>query len=89
MASSTPRAAERRRDSARVHSTGPSLALTAIVGTYTDPLRGEVEVVLESGRLVGIYGGYTGPVEHWHHDTFENESSGAGRHRPERRIRQG
>jgi CubicO group peptidase (beta-lactamase class C family) len=64
------RAAERRRDSARVRGTRPSLPLSAYAGTYTDLLRGDVEVRLENGRLAATYGGYTGPLEHWHHDTF-------------------
>lgn len=63
-------AAERRQDSARVRGTRPTLALSAYAGTYADSLLGQVEVRMEGNRLVARWGGYTGPLEHWHHDTF-------------------
>ncbi len=63
-------AAERRQDSARVRGTRPTLAPAAYAGTYADSLLGQVEVRMEGGRLVARWGGYSGPLEHWHHDTF-------------------
>ncbi|HEX8361760.1 MAG TPA: serine hydrolase [Longimicrobium sp.] len=65
------RAAELRRDSARISGTRPSLPLASYAGTYADSLRGDVTIRLESGRLFARYGaGITGPLTHWHHDTF-------------------
>ena len=65
------RAFERRRDSARVSGTRPSLALAAYAGSYADSLRGEVQVRVEGGRLAARWGsGYAGAMEHWHYDTF-------------------
>jgi CubicO group peptidase (beta-lactamase class C family) len=65
------RASERRRDSARVAGTRPSLALAAYAGSYADSLQGEVQVRAEGSRLAVRWGsGRAGPMEHWHFDTF-------------------
>jgi CubicO group peptidase (beta-lactamase class C family) len=55
----------------RVAGTSPSLVLDRYAGRYTDPLFGDVIVGLEGGTLRLRYGtAYTGPLEHWHYDTF-------------------
>jgi CubicO group peptidase (beta-lactamase class C family) len=52
--------------------TKPSLALTAYVGKYADPLYGEMEVTLTDGKLRLSIGKGTrsADLEHWHYDTF-------------------
>ena len=61
-----------RQARARVTGTRPSLDLAAYAGTYRDDLYGEVTVAAESGGLVMRFGPfYTGPLSHWHHDTFK------------------
>jgi hypothetical protein len=66
--------ADQRRkaeEAKRVAGTSPSLALVRYVGTYSDPLFGEVVVGIDSGKLRVRYGtAYSGPLEHWHYDTF-------------------
>ena len=64
------RAAEAKRDSARMKGTTPSLALDKYAGTYHDSLYGTSTVKMENGHLVVHFGGFTGDLEHWHHDTF-------------------
>jgi CubicO group peptidase (beta-lactamase class C family) len=62
---------ERKRDSARVAGTRPSLALEKYVGAYLDSLYGEGRVRMENGRLVLTLGpAFVGDLEHWHYDTF-------------------
>ncbi|MCC7033468.1 MAG: serine hydrolase [Acidobacteria bacterium] len=64
-------AARRKADATRVAGTTPSLPLERYTGTYADPLRGEVVVTLDGGRLHARYGSaFVGALEHWHHDTF-------------------
>jgi len=59
------------REARRVPDTSPSLPLSRYAGTYSDPLRGEVSVSLEGGRLRLAYGSaFVGWLEHWHYDTF-------------------
>ena len=48
----------------------PSLPLERYVGTYSDPLRGTVEVTMRNGGLYARYGRRSGPVEHVGYDTF-------------------
>lgn len=56
---------------ARVSGTSPSLALDRYVGTYADSLNGTVTVSLHDGTLrVAWQRGFTGPLTHWHYDTF-------------------
>jgi CubicO group peptidase (beta-lactamase class C family) len=65
------RDAEAAFRAARVPGTRPSVALEKYVGTYLDSLYGTVRVTLQGGRLHAAFGrGFTGPLEHWHHDTF-------------------
>lgn len=60
-----------KEEAKRVRGTTPSLPLAQYAGTYSDPLRGDVEVTLVGGGLRLRYGpGFVGPLEHWHYDTF-------------------
>ena len=64
-------AAQQKADARRVPGTAPSLPLERYTGTYEDPLRGEVVVTLDGGRLRARYGSaFVGALEHWHYDTF-------------------
>ena len=65
------KAAEAKRDSARMMGTTPSLALSKYAGTYHDSLYGSATIKTEDGHLVARFGGFTGDMEHWHHDTFQ------------------
>lgn len=64
--------AERRKvEEKRVAGTKPSLPLASYVGTYGDPLYGEVVITLDGDRLKARFGSaYVGTLEHWHYDTF-------------------
>jgi len=63
--------AQKKADARRVPGTAPSLPLERYTGTYADPLRGEVVVTLDGGRLRARYGSaFVGTLEHWHYDTF-------------------
>ena len=63
--------AREKEDATRVHGTTPSLPLAQYAGTYSDPLRGDVEVTVIDGGLRLRYGsGFVGPLEHWHYNTF-------------------
>lgn len=65
------RAAQAAFVAARVKGTSPSLALDRYVGEYADSLNGTVRVTLDGGRLAARWGaGFSGPMEHWHYDTF-------------------
>ena len=61
----------KEREAKRVTGTSPTLPLARYAGIYADPLRGELVVTLDGGRLRAAYGtAFTGPLEHWHYDTF-------------------
>ena len=63
--------ARQKEEEKRVRGTTPSLPLAQYAGTYSDPLRGDVEVSLIDGGLRLHYGsGFAGPLEHWHYNTF-------------------
>jgi hypothetical protein len=63
--------ARQKEEEKRVRGTTPSLPLAQYAGTYSDPLRGDVEVTLIDGGLRLRYGsGFVGPLEHWHYNTF-------------------
>ncbi|MGD9902063.1 MAG: serine hydrolase [Vicinamibacterales bacterium] len=68
------RAAEAERakaEAARVVGTSPSLPLARYAGTYRSPVYGTVTVSHDAGRLQVRFGeGFTGPLQHWHYDTF-------------------
>ncbi len=71
-----------KEDAKRVRGTTPSLPLTEYAGTYSDPLRGDVEVTLINGGLRLRYGpGFVVPLEHWHYNTFRAKWA-AGWHAP-------
>jgi len=66
------RASEARADADPVEGTSPSVEASALVGTYSDPLYGTVEVRSTPEGLVLSYGsGREGPMEHRHYDTYE------------------
>jgi hypothetical protein len=45
--------------------------MAAYVGTYSDPLHGEVAITQVGDRLHARYGGaFAGTLEHWHYDSF-------------------
>jgi hypothetical protein len=55
----------------RVEGTSPSLALSAYVGRYVDPLFGELLVTQTADGLRADLGpGRPGALEHWNYDTF-------------------
>ena len=65
------RAAREAFTRARVAGTRPSLPLERYAGTYADSLDGTVQVTVRDGTLAVAWGrGFTGPLEHWHYDTF-------------------
>jgi CubicO group peptidase (beta-lactamase class C family) len=65
------RAAEQKRDSARVKGTQPSLPLDHYVGTYRNEMYGDATVSMDDGHLVVRYGpAFTGDLEPWQYDTF-------------------
>jgi CubicO group peptidase (beta-lactamase class C family) len=69
-----------KEEGRRVLGTSPSLALDRYVGTYTDPLHGDVVVTSDAGGLRAQYGGaFAGPLEHWHYDTFRAKWDAAWR----------
>ena len=70
-------AAEERRsqlESERVEGTAPSLAINKYVGSYSDPLYGNIEITSDGSGLSLHYGpGLQGPLSHWSYDTFRVE----------------
>lgn len=64
-------AARTKREGDRVPGTSPSHPLEAYAGTYRDRLFGEARVTVRDGLLHLESGpGLTGPLKHWHYDTF-------------------
>jgi CubicO group peptidase (beta-lactamase class C family) len=65
-------AAERAKvEAERVTGTAPTLPLDRYAGTYRSPVFGTVTVSRESSGLLVRYGtGFSGPLQHWHYDTF-------------------
>lgn len=60
-------------DAKRVSGTQPTLPLDAYAGTYTHPAWGTLVVTNEQGVLharIGLGPSNTGPLAHWHFDTF-------------------
>ncbi|HEX2205223.1 MAG TPA: serine hydrolase [Longimicrobium sp.] len=60
-------------EAGRAKDTRPSVALERYAGTYTNDILGEARVTVENGRLyvrVPASTGISGPMEHWHYDTF-------------------
>jgi hypothetical protein len=65
------KAAEKKKEEARVSGTSMSLALEKYAGTYKDDMYGEAKVIVKDGKLVTSYGSaFTGDLEHWHYNTF-------------------
>jgi len=64
---------EKRAAAARDATSKPSLPLAGYVGSYGDAWYGEVNIVLEQGKLVMRFSKtppLVGDLEHWQHDTF-------------------
>jgi len=58
-------------ESERVANTKPTLDLATYAGTYTDPLYGELTVVVQNNSLVVTANNVVkATLEHWHYDTF-------------------
>jgi CubicO group peptidase (beta-lactamase class C family) len=55
---------------ARKHGTTPSHPLEDYVGRYTHPAYGDIEVLLDEGKLRGKFHGFTEDLEHYHYDEF-------------------
>jgi len=64
------RAAEEEADEARVLGTEPSLALAGYEGLYTHPVWGTITVQLSNGLRLEFGGRLSGPLTHWHYDSF-------------------
>lgn len=63
--------ARKKDEGIRISGTSPSLPLAEYVGTYRDPLHGDVDVTMASGALRLRYGtGFVGSLTHWHFNTF-------------------
>jgi CubicO group peptidase (beta-lactamase class C family) len=54
----------------REHGTRSSREPAAYAGSYEHPAYGTVRVSLERGVLVWRWNNFSGPLEHFHHDTF-------------------
>jgi CubicO group peptidase (beta-lactamase class C family) len=64
-------AARKKAEAQRVAGTTPSLALERYAGTYSDPLRGDVEITHDGTALKIRHGAaFIGTLDHWHYDTF-------------------
>ena len=63
--------ARKKDEGKRIEGTSPSLPLAEYVGTYRDPLHGDVDVTIANGALRLRYGtGFAGSLTHWHFNTF-------------------
>ena len=71
-------AAQKKAESERVSGTKPSLDLPNYVGTYTSELYGDLKIVDDGGKLKMQFGSaMSGPLEHWHYDTFRATAANA------------
>ncbi len=63
------------RMAARAKGTKPSATISAYAGTYTDKVYGDATVTEKDGKLTLSFVPapelFTGPLDHWHYDTFE------------------
>jgi hypothetical protein len=65
-------AQQKKAEASRVLGTKPSLPLARYAGTYRDPIIGDVTITEQGGALKAqYYGGFVGPLSHWHYDTFK------------------
>jgi CubicO group peptidase (beta-lactamase class C family) len=63
----------KKASAARDASSRPSLALEKYAGTYQDAWYGDIEIALESGKLIMRFTktpALVGDLEHWQYDTF-------------------
>jgi hypothetical protein len=59
------------KDARRVTGTTPSVPPERLAGDYVDPLRGDVRVTIDAGRLRLQYGSaFVGALSHWNYNTF-------------------
>ena len=64
------RAAEAKKETARVKGTRASHSMEEYAGDYYHPGYGMLTVGAEEDRLVATYHGIVTPLEHWHYDVF-------------------
>ena len=65
--------AERMTAGKRDSTSHPSLPLASYAGTYNDPWYGDINVIVENGKLVMRFGhtpSLEGELEHWQYNTF-------------------
>jgi CubicO group peptidase (beta-lactamase class C family) len=73
-------AVRKKAEATRVTGTSPTLPLARYVGTYADPLYGDVVISMDGTHLRARYGGaYAGILEHWNYDTFQAKWDAAWR----------
>ena len=72
----------KRIESQRVAGTSPSVPLNAFAGTYSDALRGDIEVIADGNTLRIKHGTFAGALEHWHYNTFRARWSATWRGSP-------
>jgi CubicO group peptidase (beta-lactamase class C family) len=66
-------ARDKKLETDRVKDTQPSLPLERYAGSYADAMYGDVEVLVEGGKLVLDWQGSRVPLAHWHYNTFRGE----------------
>ena len=63
------------RETARIKDTKPTTAATALVGTYTDKIYGDVTIAQVGEKLILTFPPakelLAGELEHWHYDTYK------------------
>ncbi|MBP6573874.1 MAG: serine hydrolase [Flavobacteriales bacterium] len=63
------------RETAQVKGTKPTVQASALVGTYTDKVYGDVSIQEVGGKPVLLFPHakelFTGTLEHWHYDTWK------------------
>ncbi|MCO6483440.1 MAG: serine hydrolase [Flavobacteriales bacterium] len=63
------------RAKARQAKTKPSVPLDSLAATYTDKIYGDARIAVQDGKatltLVPAAGLFSGPLSHWHHDTWQ------------------
>ena len=71
------RTAAREVEDSRVEGTATTLPIAEYAGTYINEMYGEFTVTEDGGVLSASFGaGFTGPLEHWHYDTFRSTWGG-------------
>jgi CubicO group peptidase (beta-lactamase class C family) len=65
------RAAEQKKESARVPNTHPSHPIADYAADYAHPGYGTLAVALEGDHLKTTFNGIATPLQHWHYDVFD------------------